>query len=88
MEGTAVAGKLFASLDLDDFAVRVVPLNLLQGLFIFLCMQAWDKDSVFYAKEVQVGPANSLSKKKMKKCPALAGQIKRTTGHPYALRAA
>ena len=38
MEGTAVAGQVFATLDLDDFAVLVVPPDLLKSLFIFLCV--------------------------------------------------
>lgn len=56
MEGTAVAGQLFTSLHLDDFAVWVELLDLLQGQRIFLCVQAGYKDTIFYAKEIEVGP--------------------------------
>ncbi len=56
MEGTAVAGQFFTSLHLDDLAVRVELLYLLQGQRIFLCVQARYKDTVFYAKEIEVCP--------------------------------
>ena len=56
MEGTAFTGQFFTALDLDDFAVRVEVLDLLEGLWVFQRVKAWYKYTVFYAKEVQVGP--------------------------------
>ena len=56
MEGAAITGQLFTSLHLDDFAIRVELLYLLQGQRILRCVQARYKDSVFYAKEIEVGP--------------------------------
>lgn len=56
MEGAAIAGQFFTSLHLDDFAVWVELLDLLQGQLVFLCVQAGYKDTVFYAKEIEVCP--------------------------------
>jgi hypothetical protein len=56
MEGTAVAGQFFTSLHLDDLAVRVELLYLLQGQRVFLCVQAGYKDTIFNAKEIEVRP--------------------------------
>ena len=38
----------------EDYTAEL--LDLLQGQRIFLCVQARYKDSVFYAKEIEVGP--------------------------------
>lgn len=56
MEGAAVTGQFFTSLHLNDFAVRIVLPDLLQGQRVFLCMQARYKDTIFYAKKIKVRP--------------------------------
>lgn len=56
MEGTTVSGQFFTSLYLNDFTIRVELLDLLKGQMVFLRVQAGYKDTIFYAKEIEVGP--------------------------------
>lgn len=61
MEGTTVSGQFFTSLYLNDFAIRVELLDLLKGQMVFLRVQAGYKDTIFYAKEIEVGHESLLS---------------------------
>ena len=56
MEDTTVSGQFFTSLYLNDFAIRVELLDLLKGQMVFFRVQAGYKDTIFNAKEIEVGP--------------------------------